>query len=88
MHKASGPAGRGPAAALRRSAMNIASAVRLQLLLQPDADCSVHSDVAEKLEDERGDALFALAVLAWLRRQAPKSLEVRACMPCLLTTYQ
>ena len=77
----------------RRSAHNEIRAQKLNSFqsytgLQPDADCSVHSDVAEKLEDERGDALFALAVLAWLRRQAPKSLEVRACMPCLLTTSQ
>ena len=53
--------------------------------LQRRIQCSLDSTPTAMLENECEDALIALAVLAWLRRQAPKSLEVRACMPCLLT---
>ena len=40
------------------------------------------------LDNERDDALFALAVLARCRRQACWSVEVRARMVCLLTTWR
>ena len=39
------------------------------------------------LDNERNDALFALAALVWCRRQASESVEVHALMACLLTTW-
>ena len=47
---------------------------------------SLDSTATAKLDNERDDALFALAVLAWCRRVGCGSVEVHARMVCLLST--
>ena len=49
---------------------------------------SLDSTPTAMLDNERNDALIALAVLARSRRQAHGSVEVRACMVCLLTAWR
>ena len=54
--------------------------------LQRRIERSLGSAPTAMLDNERDDALFALAVLARCRRQACWSVEVRARMECSLTT--
>ena len=49
---------------------------------------SLDSTSTSMLDNERNDALFALAVLVRCRRHACWSVEVRARMVCLLITWR
>ena len=56
--------------------------------LQRRIQCSLDSTPTAMLDNERNDALFALAVLVRCRRHACWSVEVRARMVCLLITWR
>ena len=70
------------------SATMSAAVAHQEPALQCRIRCSLDSTPTTMLDNERNDALFALAVLVRCRRHACWSVEVRARMVCLLITWR